>query len=257
MPVPDFTPYAGLLPSASDPATFSPRASELFTWFVETGAPQLAALAAFLDGIMDDETTVLDALDSLQASLGDLSTLNVSDLTLDENSWKAGEVEEPQLISPGDLGAVIAATRPQLIGSWEASGFTNEIEFTDLAGWDAIKIFARDLNVYSENNLLQVSFDNGATFETSGYESRAGDYSGAASSSSGLLLGRGDSGAIHGGADLGAMTTGAILFGAMRSGGRPCHISGQAPLGTVNAIRLALGNSTNSGSVSVYGVVRA
>lgn len=107
MPVPDFTPYAGLLPDESDPATFSPRASALFAWFVETGAPQLAALAAFLASIMEDEATVLDALDSLQASMGSLAGLNVEDLIEEETAWLEGTGTTEALISPATQRAVI------------------------------------------------------------------------------------------------------------------------------------------------------
>lgn len=148
MPVPDFTPYAGLLPSASDPATFSPRASELFTWFVETGAPQLAALAVFLDGIMEDEATVLDALDSLQASLGELAALDVSELVLDEDSFDTDSATRPP--SQQSVGAYIGArsfAAPHLIISttttvWPQTGpgTDYQVTFDDVLDHDTDRI---------------------------------------------------------------------------------------------------------------------
>ncbi len=54
MPVPDFTPFTGLLPSEGDPATFPPRAQALFEWFTVSGAPQLANMSTGIAGALED-----------------------------------------------------------------------------------------------------------------------------------------------------------------------------------------------------------
>ncbi|MBR9765340.1 MAG: tail fiber protein [Rhodobacteraceae bacterium] len=66
MPVPSFTPYEGLLPSEADPATFPARAEALMAWFTQTGAPQLAAMASFLDSIVGEAETLVDAVAALR-----------------------------------------------------------------------------------------------------------------------------------------------------------------------------------------------
>ncbi|RII38984.1 hypothetical protein DL237_09915 [Pseudooceanicola sediminis] len=59
MPVPEFTPFEGLLPSEGDPATFSPRAQALFEWFTATGAPQLAAMATEIAAALGEMSATL------------------------------------------------------------------------------------------------------------------------------------------------------------------------------------------------------
>ncbi|QOL80535.1 hypothetical protein [Pseudooceanicola spongiae] len=64
MPVPDFTPFNGLLPSEGDPVTFPSRAQALFEWFTGTGAPQLAGLSSGVSSALAEMLVAYDQTNS-------------------------------------------------------------------------------------------------------------------------------------------------------------------------------------------------
>lgn len=166
MPVPDFTPYAGLLPSESDPATFPTRAQALFTWFVETGAPQLAALATYLDGLVDDDATVLDALETLQDGLGDLAGANVADLEQDQAAWNAGADTNERLISAAKLEAKIA-DRMNLTGDSPAFACRAWVVF----GYDGANVV-----LYASRNVASVTRSSSGIYTITFEEELSTDY---------------------------------------------------------------------------------
>lgn len=182
MPVPDFTPYEGLLPSESDPATFPARAEALMAWFTQTGAPQLKALAQFLDGLVDDEATVLNALEALETSLGGLAYQDV----LNEPDFASGsEIRPPSQSSVGAYVNGMSLMFPHFVGAYAGSsvnrsgGTETTVPFDTVLQHDAtrlpgISLTAGDLlgvpagDYYIEwvIRMLRNSGSNGTSFNT-------------------------------------------------------------------------------------------
>ncbi|PJE26807.1 hypothetical protein SAMN06297129_2977 [Pseudooceanicola antarcticus] len=157
MPVPDFTPYAGLLPSETDPATFPARAEALMAWFTQTGAPQLAALVTFLNGLLEDEATVLDALDALEDSLGGLAfrdVLNELDFASDS------EERPPSQKSVGAFARSVAVPQAQFSYT-EPAGVTGN-------AWNTSAFTKLDINTEDKNDLDITLSANTLTFGAAG-----------------------------------------------------------------------------------------
>jgi hypothetical protein len=87
--------------------------------------------------------------------------------------------------------AVAALGQLTLINSSQfTSGPVTAVDFTNLAGWDAL-LLTGICNV--GNLILRLSTDNGATFLTTGYTSRAEDTTATDNSTAGLLVSRNNS----------------------------------------------------------------
>ncbi|MFD1913793.1 pyocin knob domain-containing protein [Halodurantibacterium flavum] len=146
-----------------------------------------------------------------------------------------------------------------LLGEWSHSGNVNQIDFTGLAGWSDIRVVF-DFVVNNDATAVRVSYNNGASWQNTGYGGGVTDGVSATGSGDVMRLNRGGASGI---------LAGEILLRNMSTPGRTVMLSQattgssrvpvaayHAPDGVVNAIQIM--NSTfSAGSVRVYGVRRA
>jgi len=143
-----------------------------------------------------------------------------------------------------------------LLGSWVYSTNVATINFTNLAGWDEIDIRIEGVTSSVSTNWVRVSFDNGGTFQTSGYDGRVGDSVDSNASTTSLEFTRGDSGLVIGKITLSNMLVRGILTGSASIGARLATTATRAPSGVVNSIQIGSAGVFSTGSIKIYGVKR-
>jgi hypothetical protein len=161
-------------------------------------------------------------------------------------TWTAAEVGIPAFRSVA------------LIATATISGTPSVVDFTGLSAWDAIDIVFEDLTTGGDPRIL-VSTDNGATYLTTGYQSRVIDGVSASSSTANFVFVRGTSGAIAGITKLANMSVETVMSSVALiggNGGRVGSAAGIGPAGSVNAIRINTTTTFTAGIVYIFGVVR-
>lgn len=145
-----------------------------------------------------------------------------------------------------------------VISEWVHTVDVSEIIFTDLGGWDAIDVEVAGVTASSSSNLIQVSTDNGATFLATGYGGGAHDGVSTDTSTTGMLITRGDTG----------LWTSIVFLRNLSSTGYKIasynsRIGGRMPVGgarieasPVNAIRI-YGSTFSTGNIRLIGRRRA
>jgi hypothetical protein len=145
-----------------------------------------------------------------------------------------------------------------ILATAEITSSVTQVDIIDLGEFDELAIVFEQVSSPESFALrFRVSFDNGATFETSGYEAVAGDRNDNFNSSSEFPLMR-VSGNISGIIRMNRANTRAIISGnTVSGGGRANTIAGIAPAGAVNALRVfvSAGNMTQ-GKIYVLGVLK-
>lgn len=195
------------------------------------------------DRFAEEQKKTIEAL-----GLGDSATLSISDdldFTVDPESLATRET----------IGAYLDLIKPQLIAEWEHSANVNVIDFTNIDDWECIRIEIYNLMTTDVSPVVQVSFDNGITFPTSGYYSAVTDAGGNATSSSAFIIAR-NSGDLDGHIDLSGLSERCILSGVTRRDGRAMMFAGKSGLGAVNACRIAMSAPATGGKIKLYGMVR-
>ena len=151
-----------------------------------------------------------------------------------------------------------------LIATWSYSTNVSSVEFTNLGDWDYIEVEIIGLRAGDIGNTgIQVSFNNGATYQTSGYISTVTDSNGSGGATDLWRVQR-----IN---PLNALAYGHIRISSMSNsgfsvyhsvveangpGGRTASGGGRSPAGIVNAIRVT-GSNISGGNINLYGVRRA
>lgn len=139
------------------------------------------------------------------------------------------------------------------------AGPGTSVPFTNLTGWDAIDIDIVTTKATTGNLSMEVSFDNGSTWQTAGYTGGTSDVGSDSTDTARFRLSR------HTGAltfrlrlRLSMMTSQGFLFGGNIGGASLETINALAPAGTIDAIRVTStgGNLTNT-TVQVTGARRA
>lgn len=173
------------------------------------------------------------------------------------------------LASPSDAELATAAwvaayvaenPKRQQIAAWDWSTNVASFSLTGLAGWDDIQIYVENLLDTASAMRLRVSFDNGATIQTTGYLGGTNDAVGANDYTDGLAISRVVTAALSGSILLEGMSSAPKCMMSSRLAAlgstRVPMATALAPAGAVNAIRFA-GNTITSGKVRVYGLRRA
>jgi len=177
----------------------------------------------------------------------------------DQSTAEAGLDNEALMTSLRTKEAIAAQGSP-LLGSWVYAGVTSTgLGFTDLGDWDQIEVVFEDLTSSADPH-AQVSFDNGASWQTSGYASTVHNDVNGATSTTQILLNRVAVGSNAGRMTLSGMkgSNKAVSDSAIRLSGASARMGNGAatcPSGDVNAIRILGGNLTG-GAVYVYGTRR-
>ncbi|WP_434286317.1 pyocin knob domain-containing protein [Celeribacter sp. SCSIO 80788] len=144
---------------------------------------------------------------------------------------------------------------PQLVAKWEYSADVANIPFTDLGSWEAIRIETYNVLNIDSYLQIQVSFDNGSTWQTTGYNASVTDAGGNSTGTIAILLSR-NAGDMDGHIDLSGLSERAISSGVLRRAGRAMMFGCNCPLGAVNAIKFISSSDFTGGKIKVYGMVR-
>lgn len=193
-------------------------------------------------------------------------TLTVSSTLTASNGFtvSAGTVTLPTgSIETADLadGAVTnAKTATTLVGSWTHSGDVTVVDFTGLAAYDKLTVVFIDVTLASSTSpILRTSTDNGSSFATTNYDSRASDDATATASTAGIVLSDGNtSGLDYGSVDVYAFNNASFksAFRGVVNAAANAMVTGLRDTAEANnALRFTTTGGVNitAGTILVYG----
>jgi hypothetical protein len=148
------------------------------------------------------------------------------------------------------------------IATWTHSTNVESVEFTGLGDWDQIEIEVVGVTLDPITAFrMTVSFNNGSTYQTSGYDSKVFDSTGDYLVTDRLSLIRSGTSVPTALYRLSSMASAGISVfnGSAVEDGGACVSGGTAPAGIVNAISLGTvfsGRILTAGTINIYGVRR-
>ncbi len=146
MPVPEFTPFTGLLPSEGDPATFPPRAQALFEWFTVTGAPQFANISTGIEYALEEMQEVYTqtgiALVNANAAHSGSELARIGAETARSGAETARQ-QSQEAQAKAEAAAANSQTFAKYADSWSGPGL-QAINMTGDYPWQVIEIGPED-----------------------------------------------------------------------------------------------------------------